>query len=81
MKLNRTTSKKLTGSVFIIFLLTICLFITTFALMWATVSVESNLFHTGSVKINLNDGKPVIEEHELLFKPGMTVKKDFFIEN
>lgn len=43
--------------------------------------MENNLFHTGTVKINLNDGKPVIEEHEFLFEPGMTVKKDFFIEN
>ena len=43
--------------------------------------MENNLFHTGIVKINLNDGKPVIEEHEFLFEPGMTVKKDFFIEN
>ena len=62
-------------------LLPVCLCITTFALVWATVSVEGNLFHTGTVKINLNDGRPVVEEHEFLFEPGMTVKKDFFIEN
>lgn len=43
--------------------------------------MENNLFHTGIVKINLNDGKPVIEEHEFLFEPGMTVEKEFFIEN
>ena len=49
--------------------------------MYASVSVENNLFHTGKVKINLNDGKPVIREHEFIFEPGMTVKKDFFIEN
>ncbi len=78
---ENTTSKKLTASVVMIFVLAICLCITTFALVWATVSVENNLFHTGTVKINLNDGKPVIEEHEFLFEPGMTVKKDFFIEN
>lgn len=78
---QKTTSKKLTASVVTVFVLAICLCITTFALIWATVSVENNLFHTGIVKINLNDGKPVIEEHEFLFEPGMTVKKDFFIEN
>ena len=75
------TSKKLTASVAAIIILSVCLCITTFALVWSTVSVENNLFQTGIVKINLNDGKPVIEEHEFLFEPGMTVKKDFFIEN
>ena len=78
---QKTTSKKLTASVVAVFILAICLCITTFALVWATVSVDNHLFHTGFVKINLNDGKPVIEEHEFLFEPGMTVKKDFFIEN
>ena len=43
--------------------------------------MNNNLFHTGEVKINLNDGKPVIREHEFLFEPGMTVRKNFFIEN
>lgn len=81
MELNSTTSKKLTRSVVTIIALAICLCITTFALVWATVSVNNNLFHTGIIKLNLNDGKPVIEEHEFLFEPGMTVKKDFFIEN
>ena len=78
---QNTTSKKLTASIVTVIVLAICLCITTFALIWATVSVENNLFHTGIIKINLNDGKPVIEEHEFLFEPGMTVRKDFFIEN
>lgn len=81
MQNKSSTSKKLTASVTAVIVLAVCLCITTFALVWATVSVEGNLFHTGTVKINLNDGKPVIEEHEFLFEPGMTVKKDFFIEN
>ena len=46
-----------------------------------TSTLEDNYFKTGLVDINLNDGKPVISEHEFLFEPGMTVKKDFFIEN
>lgn len=75
------TSKKLTVSVIILIILSVALCITTFALVWATVSADNNMFHTGIVKINLNDGKPIIEEHELLFEPGITVKKDFFIEN
>lgn len=44
---QKTTSKKLTASVVTVFVLAICLCITTFALIWATVSVENNLFHTG----------------------------------
>ena len=75
------TAKKLTGGIIAIIVLAVCLCITTFALVYASVSVENNLFHTGEVKINLNDGKPVIQEHEFLFEPGMTVAKDFFIEN
>ena len=78
---EKETSKKLTVSVIILIILSVALCITTFALVWATVSVDNNMFHTGIVKINLNDGKPIIEEHELLFEPGITVKKDFFIEN
>ena len=77
---NRT-AKKLTASVAAIIVLAICLCITTFALVYSAVAVENNLFQTGTVKINLNDGKPVIEEHEFLFEPGATVEKDFFIEN
>ena len=75
------TAKRLTGGIVAIIILALCLAITTFALVYATVSVENNLFHTGGVRINLNNGKPVIQEHEFLFEPGMTVKKDFFIEN
>ncbi len=74
-------SKRLTGGIIAIIVLALCLCVTTFALVYASVSVEDNLFHTGEVKINLNDGKPVIREHEFIFEPGMTVKKDFFIEN
>lgn len=69
------TEKKLTGGIVAIVILALCLTITTFALVYATVSVDNNLFHTGEVKINLNDGNPVIYEHEFLFEPGMTVKR------
>lgn len=75
------TGRKLTGSVVTVILLAVCLCITTFALVYSTVAVDNNLFQTGGVKINLNDGRPVIEEHEFLFEPGMTVTKDFFVAN
>ena len=47
MNNNSKTAKKLTGSIIAVIVLAICLCITTFALVWATVSVENNLFHTG----------------------------------
>ena len=75
------TAKKLTGSVAAIVILAVCLCITTFALVYSTVAVDNNLFQTGTIKINLNGGQPVITEHEYLFEPGMTVEKEFFIEN
>lgn len=78
---NRTTEKKLTGGILAIIVLAICLCITTFALVWASVSLENNLFHTGKVELNLNDGKPVIHENEFIFEPGMTVEKEFFLKN
>ena len=78
---NSTTAKKLNRSIIAVIVLAICLVITTFALVWATISVDNNLFHTGTVEINLNDGKPIINEHEFLFEPGMTVVKPFYVEN
>lgn len=78
---NSNISKKLNASIAAVILLAIGLCITTFALIWATVSVNNNLFHTGTIKINLNDGKPIIQEQEFLFEPGMTIRKEFFIEN
>lgn len=75
------TAKKLTSSIAVVVVLAVCLCITTFAQVYSTVALENNLFQTGEIKINLNDGKPVIEEHEFLFEPGMTVEKNFFLEN
>ena len=81
MSERNKTGKKLTASVVAIVVLIICLCITTFALIYSAVAVENNLFQTGTVQINLNNGQPVIEEDEFLFEPGMTVEKNFFIEN
>ena len=80
-KKENHTSRKLTASVVAVIILSICLCITTYALVMVSVSVRDNYFKTGSIEINLNNGKPVIEEHEFLFEPGMTVTKDFFIQN
>lgn len=81
MNSNNKTTKKLTASIAAVIILTLCLSITTYALVRETVCVENNIFQAGTVQINLNDGKPVIEEHEFLVEPGMTVEKPFFIKN
>ncbi len=73
--------KKLTACIVIIVILAICLCITTFALVRYTVNLDKNIFKTGTVNINLNDDAPIIKQGEFLFEPGMTVIKDFFIEN
>lgn len=78
---SNRTGKRMTGSIAAVVILAVCLCITTFALVWSTVSVENNLFHTGTVKIDLNGGRPVIEEHAFVFEPGMTVEKEFYLEN
>ncbi len=77
---NRTI-RRLTIALGVIIVLAVCLCVTTFALIYSRVTVDENIFRTGTVKINLNDEKPIIEADEFLFEPGMTVEKRFFIEN
>ena len=75
------TVRRLTRGVTLVSILALCLLIATAALALTSVEVRDNRFHTGIVKINLNDGNPVIREDEFLFEPGMTVEKTFFVEN
>ena len=53
MKDNSKTAKKLTGSIIAVVVLALCLCVTTFALVWATISVDNNLFHTAMFGICL----------------------------
>lgn len=78
---NHSTRKRLTGGVLAVILLALCLMVTTYALVYYSVEVKDNYFNTGVVSINLNDGNAIINENEYLFEPGMTVKRDFFIQN
>lgn len=80
-KSGTETKKRLAVSVILMAVLTICLCVTTYALVMVSVSMQNNYFKTGKIEINLNDGAPVIEEREFIFEPGMTVDKDFFVEN
>lgn len=74
-------SKKLNISIATLVVLFLCLCVTAFALAYAMLRVDNNVFETGEIKIDLNGGEPVIKYDEFLFEPGMTVKKSFYIEN
>lgn len=80
MRSNRNTSKRLILNISTITALTLCLIVTTYALTMKYASSQG-MFQTGEVKININDGLPVINGNEFLFEPGMTVEKDFFVKN
>ena len=75
------TAKKLTAGIITLVALSLSLCITTFALVYSTISLDSNLFTMGTIQLNLNDGVPVIENREIEFEPGMKVSRDFFIVN
>jgi len=74
-------NKKLQINVITLLLLCMGLCITSFALSYTVIKIENNFFKTGEIKINLNDGKAIINENDHLFEPGMTVEKEFFIKN
>lgn len=38
-------------------------------------------FLIGTIDINLNDGRPIINENEILFIPGICYKKDLWVKN
>lgn len=73
--------KKLNISIATLVVLFLCLCVTAFALAYAMLRVDNNVFETGEIDIDLNGGKPVIEADEFLFEPGMTVEKSFYIKN
>ncbi len=65
--------------------LTICVFtvvLLTLALSITSIFADTQLFvHTGNVRLNLNDGKPIISDSETYFAPGVSVEKNFTVEN
>ena len=77
---KRTVRRLGVGAAVIVALLA-CLCVVSYALAAAQVTVNDNRFTTGKVRLNLNDGQPVIRTEEFLFEPGMTVEKQFFLQN
>lgn len=76
---SRKTRKRLALSAGAAVVLALCLGGITYALVNASASAPDNRFQTGIVKINLNDGEPIIQAQK--FEPGMEVEESFFIEN
>lgn len=76
---DKKVRRKLAGALVAVIVLALGLCVTTFALLLPMVSVEDNHFQMGTVKINLNDGKPIIQAER--FEPGITVQKTFFLQN
>lgn len=62
-------------------LLVLGLAVTSFAIGLSLVEVPGNAFRTGHIRLNLNDGRPVIQENEFAFEPGATIQKNFFLQN
>ncbi len=76
------SQKRLSISITTLIVLCLCLCVSSFALSYTYFEVRNNSFQTGTIDINLNDGKAIITEKDnYLFEPGMTVEKEFFIEN
>ena len=75
------TKRKAVFSVVAIVVLFCMLALTTYALIASFVSVEDNRFVTGTVSIELNDGKPVFDGSDLNIEPGYTIVRDFTVKN
>lgn len=78
---DRRTGMKMMASAAAALVLTLCLCLTTYALVMVSVSIPDHHFQTGAVAIDLNGGRAVISETDFLFEPGMTVNRDFYIQN
>lgn len=74
-------SKRLKAGIIILIALTACLCVTTFALVYSTLTVDNNRFGTGNVSIDLNGGKAIVSETDFRLYPGAVVEKEFYIQN
>lgn len=71
--------KKLLLSIIIILLALLLWLVGSFSVNY--ISSENNRLRSGNIQIDLNGGQPIVRPYELLFQPGSTIQKDFFIEN
>lgn len=78
-KTEHSHMKRIVFSALAVIVLVFGLCAVTYAFTNLTVESKDNYFQTGNIKINLNDGNSVINADK--FEPGMTVNREFFIEN
>ena len=84
MTRSMTTEIRLRIGMITVVILTVCLVITTYALMRVTLDLKENTFYTGQIGIDLNGGEPIIDPNDALFKrfePGVLAETDFYIKN
>lgn len=74
-------NKQLTVSVVLVVMLSLCLCITTYALVTVSDTVFNNTFKTGYINIEINEGKVLFPEASFRFEPGMTLEKDVPLVN
>lgn len=72
--------RKAAVSIVVMVVLLVMLVLTTCALFFSLVSVEDNLFQTGTVQIDLNGGRPIFDGADNV-EPGHSLVRDFTVEN
>ena len=86
MRHNLSTESRLRFGMVIVVILSICLVMTTYALMTVTLSISRNEFRTGAIQITLmKNGKIITEADKIVdvknIEPGMLIKETFSIVN
>lgn len=76
----RNLTKKAYGQILIVTLLFMMLAGTTYALFLSITQVNDNIFFTGSVSIELNEGNPVFSDEDGI-EPGMTLERPLTVKN
>ena len=78
---ENSTHKKLIVRRSLVAVLLFCFGITSYAFSGYSMAVRQNVFTTGAIDINLNNGCAAIDQKEFNLEPGMTIVKSFFLEN
>lgn len=77
---NLTAKQNFLIDIGIIIFLVLGLFLSTLELAYLGF-FPSRSQRQGQIPLNLNDGEPIIQDSDLLLQAGMTVERDFFLEN
>ena len=81
MSIEMETHHKLIVGIVILIILSVVLVLLSTSLVYSVVTVENNIFRTGLVDINFNDGNPVISDEHSNFAPGRQLESEFFLHN